>query len=210
MGQRRQCPECRFDLEADDSACPFCGLALKPAPPPSGGGWARRPALKTCRDCDAAVSLRAESCPQCGCPPGDGPRPKTGNGRAVVTAIFVGFALIVLLNMLTVGRLVEKAPLKSARVTPGDRAVLDCKGGDGAYVAFGVEAWSRMAHAQSHRDAAEMQRLMDAGRIALVADGTPAKVVDSNSLAHELLILGGPHKDRDGWVRKEFVRPAPR
>ena len=88
--------------------------------------------------------------------------------------------------------------------------MLACKGGDGAYVAFGIEAWSRMAHAQARRDTAEMERLVDAGRIALVADGTPVQVVGSGTMMLRLRVLAGPHEGREGWVRKEFVRPAPR
>ena len=118
--------------------------------------------------------------------------------------------MFVLFNMLTAGLRGAKAPLNAPRVAPGCRAVLDCKGGDGAYVAFGLEAWSKMAHAQVRRDTAEMERLLDAGLIALVADGTPVQVVGTGTMMLRLRVLAGPHKDRDGWVRKEFVRPAPR
>jgi hypothetical protein len=120
------------------------------------------------------------------------------------------FAVIVIFTMVVAGRRGAKAPPNPPRVAPEDRAVLACKGGDGAYVAFGIEAWSRMAHAQSRRDTAEMERLVDAGRIALVADGTPVQVVGTGTMMLRLRVLAGPHKDRDGWVRKEFVRPAPR
>jgi hypothetical protein len=120
------------------------------------------------------------------------------------------FALIVLLNTAMTGRRGAKAPLNSPHVAPGDRAVLDCKGGDGAYVAFGVEAMSRMAHAQARRDTAEMERLVDDDRIALVDDGTPVQVVGSGTMMLELRILAGPHEGREGWVRQEFVRPARR
>ena len=30
-GCRRQCPQCRFDVGTEDSACPFCGTAPEPA-----------------------------------------------------------------------------------------------------------------------------------------------------------------------------------
>ena len=86
MGEHRQCPECRFDLKADDSACPFCGVALETVPRPSAAsrGWARRPALKACPDCGAKVSARAESCPQCGCPPEGKRRPTRPTGGTLV------------------------------------------------------------------------------------------------------------------------------
>src|SRR3954447_24758952 len=82
MDERRQCPQCRFDVEADDSACPFCGVLLKTVPLPSAisRGWARRPSLKACLDCGAMVSARAESCPQCGCPPEGKRRPMKQTG----------------------------------------------------------------------------------------------------------------------------------
>ena len=212
MGEHRQCPECRFDLKADDSACPFCGVALKTVPRPSAAarGWARRPALKPCPDCGAMVSARAESCPQCGCPPEGKRRPTRLTGRPLVIAIIKGLALLVVFTMVAAHRRGPKAPLNSPRVAPGDRAVLACKGGDGAYVAFGIEAWSRMAHAQVRRDTAEMGRLVDAGRIALVADGTPVQVVGSGTIMHQLRVLAGPHEGREGWVRTQFVRRAPR
>ena len=212
MDERRQCPQCRTDVEADDSACPFCDVVLKKVPLPSAAsrGWGQRPALKACPDCGATVSARAESCPQCGCPPKGKRRPTRPTGRTLVSAMIGAFAVIVLLNMVTAGRRGAKAPLSSPRVAPGDRAVLACKGGDGAYVAFGIEAWSRMAHAQARRDTAEMERLVEAGRIALVADGTPVQVVGSGTMMLRLRVLAGPHEGREGWVRKEFVRPAPR
>ena len=118
--------------------------------------------------------------------------------------------MYVLFNMIKADRRGAMVHLNAPRVAPGGRAVLDCKGGDGAYVAFGDEAWSRMAHAQVRRDAAEMERLVDAGRIALVADGTPVQLVDSGTMMHRLRVLAGPHEGREGWVRKEFVRAAPR
>ena len=80
----------------------------------------------------------------------------------------------------------------------------------GTYVAFGIEAWSRMAHARSRRDAAEMGRLVDDGRIALVADRTPVQVVGSGTMMLLVRVLAGPHEGREVWVRREFVRPAPR
>ena len=210
MDERRQCPECRFDLKADDSACPFCGVALKPLPSAAPRGWGQRPALKPCPDCGATVSARAESCPHCGCPPKGKRRPTRLTGRPLVSAIIKGLALLVVFSMVTAGRRGSKAPPNPPRVAPGDRAVLACKGGDGAYVAFGVEAWSKMAHAQSRRDAAEMERLVDAGRIALIADKTPVQVVSSGNMMHQVRVLAGPHEGREGWVRREFVRPAPR
>jgi hypothetical protein len=118
--------------------------------------------------------------------------------------------VFVLFSMVRAPQRGAKAPLNPPRVAPGGRGVLDCKGGDGAYVAFGVEAWSRMAHAQARRDAAEMECLVDAGLIALIADGTPVQVVGSGTMMLRLRVLAGPHTGRDGWVRKEFVRRAPR
>ena len=44
----------------------------------------------------------------------------------------------------------------------------------------------------------------------LEADGTPVEVAGSSVMALRLRILAGPHQDREGWVRKEFVRPARR
>ena len=212
MSERQQCPECRFDLKADDSACPFCGVVQKKVPPPSAasGGWGQRAALKACPDCGGSVSARAESCPHCGCPPQGKRRSTRPTGGALVTALIKAFAFIVIFTMVVTYRRGPKAPLKPPRVAPGDRAVLACKGGDGAYVAFGIEAWSRMAHAQVRRDTAEMGRLVDAGRIALVADGTPVQVVGSGTIMHQLRVLAGPHEGREGWVRKEFVRRVPR
>ena len=200
MDDRRQCPECRVDLKADDSACPFCGVALKKAPP--AGGWGPRPALKACPDCGASVSVRAESCPRCGCPIQGKRRPTIGG--TLVRILLGGLALFVLFSMLTAN--LRKAPLNAPRAAPGGRAVLDSKGGDGAYVAFDIEAWSQMARAQVRRDAGPMERLMKADRIALVADGTPVQVVGTGTMMLRLRVLAGPHAGRDGWVRKEFVR----
>jgi RNA polymerase subunit RPABC4/transcription elongation factor Spt4 len=212
MGERRQCPECRFDLKADDSACPFCGVVLKKVPPPSAAsrGWGRRPALKACPDCGGSVSARAESCPHCGCPPKGKRRSTRPTGGALVISLIKAFAFIVIFIMVVAHRRGAKAPPNPPLVAPGDRAVLACKGGDGAYVAFGIEAWSRMAHAQSRRDTAEMHRLVDDGRIALVADRTPVQVVGSGTMMLQVRVLAGPHEGREVWVRKEFVRPAPR
>ena len=196
MDERRQCPECRTDVEAGDSACPFCGVALKPLP----SSRAQRPTVKPCPDCGWRVSARAESCPQCGCPLKGKPR------LTLVRILLGGLAMLVFFNVVTANRRGAKAPLNPPRVASGGRAVVDCKGGDGAYVAFGIEAWSKMAHAQARRDTAEMERLVDAGRIALVAVGTPVQVVGSGTMMHRLRILAGPHAGREGWVRKEFVR----
>jgi hypothetical protein len=213
MNERQQCPECRFDLKADDTACPFCGVALKTAPRPSvaSRGGNRGSALKDCPDCGGTVSARAESCPHCGCPPQGKRRPMRPTGRVLVSAMIGAFALIVFLNVAMAGRRGAKVPLLSSpRLAPGDRAVLACKGGDGAYVAFGIKAWSRMAHAQVRRDTAEMERLVKEGQIALVADGTPLQVVSTGTMMHQLRVLAGPHEGREAWVRKEFVRPARR
>src|SRR5262245_23747973 len=130
MDERRQCPECRFDLEANDSACPFCGVVLNAVPLHSAAsrGWVRRPALKACPDCGSAVSTRAESCPQCGCPPKGKRRPTRPTGGTLVSAIIGAFVAFVLLNMVMADRRGAKAPLSSPRVAPGDRAVLSCKG----------------------------------------------------------------------------------
>src|SRR4051812_377811 len=102
MDERRQCPKCRFDVEASDSACPFCGCVLKTVPQPSAAskGCAQRPGLKACPDCGAAVSARAESCPQCGCPPKGRRRSTRQSDRTLVSVIIGAFAVIVLLNML--------------------------------------------------------------------------------------------------------------
>ena len=212
MGERRQCPECRFDLKADDPACPFCGVVLRTVPPPSAAsrGWGQRPALKACPDCGGSVSARAESCPHCGCPPEGKRRSTRPTGGALVISLIKAFAFIVIFTMVVAHRRGAKAPPNPPRVAPGDRAVLACKGGDGAYVAFGVEAWSRMAHAQVRRDTAEMGRLVDDGRIALVADRTPVQVVGSGTMMLQVRVLAGPHEGREVWVRKEFVRRAPR
>lgn len=213
MDERRQCPKCRFEVEAFDSACPFCDVELKASliSSATSWGWARRPALKPCPDCGAMVSCRAESCPKCGCPPEGKRRPTKPTGLALKGAVFGVFAVIVLLNRATDGPRRPKAqPLNSPRVAPGDPAVLACKGGDGAYVAFGVEAWSRMARAQARRDTAEMARLADTGRIALVADGTPVQALGTGTMMLQLRVLAGPHEGREAWVRKEFVRPVPR
>src|SRR3954462_13560661 len=156
MDERRQCPQCRTDVEADDSVCPFCDVALKKVPLPKAPsrGWGQRSALKSCPDCGPAVSARAESCPRCGCPLGSKQRQTRPTG--VLVSLMIGaFAVTVFFNMVTSGLRSAKAPLSSPRVAPGDRAVLACKGGDGAFVAFDVKAWSRMAHAQARRDTAE-------------------------------------------------------
>jgi hypothetical protein len=129
----------------------------------------------------------------------------------VLASVIIGaFAVSVFFNMVTSGLRGAKAPLSSPRVAAGDRAVLSCRGGDGAYVAFDLKAWSRMAHAQVRRDTAEMKRLAEAGEIALVANGTPLQVVSTATMMHQFRILDGPHEGREGWARKEFVRPAPR
>src|SRR4051794_12895394 len=135
MAERRQCPQCRSDVGPYDPACPFCDAVLEKAPPPSAAstGRARRPALEACPDCGATVSVRAASCPRCGCPPRGERRPTV---RTPVYAMIGAFAVIVLLNMATADRRGAKAPPDSPRVAPGDRAVLACKGGDGAFVAF--------------------------------------------------------------------------
>src|SRR4051794_30168678 len=113
MDERRQCPECRFDLKADDKACPFCGVALKTTPRPSTAsrGWGKRPGLKPCPDCGTMVSTRAESCPQCGCPPQGKRRPTRSTDRALVSVIIGAFAVIVLLNLAMAGRRGAKVPL---------------------------------------------------------------------------------------------------
>ena len=51
-----------------------------------------------------------------------------------------------------------------------------------------------------------MKHLMEAGRIALVADETPVQVVGTGMLMIRRRVLAGPHEGREGWVRKEFVR----
>src|SRR3954466_3564279 len=101
MGELRQCPECRTDVEADDSACPFCDAVLKKQPLPSAAsrGWAQRPALKACPDCGGTVSARAESCPHCGCPPKGRRRPTKPTG-VLVSTLIGAFAVSVLFNMV--------------------------------------------------------------------------------------------------------------
>jgi hypothetical protein len=116
------------------------------------------------------------------------------------------FAAIVLLNVVMADRWGPKPRVSPPRVGVGDRAVLACKGGDGAYVAFDVRAWSRMAHAQARRDAAELGRLVDASEIALIPNGTPLRAVATHTMMFQVRILDGPHAGREGWVRKEFVR----
>src|SRR3954447_13688758 len=116
MDERRQCPECRTDVEADDSACPFCDAVLKKKVPllsAASRGWGQRPALKPCPDCGAEVSTRAEACPHCGCPSGGGRRPTRLTGRPLVRAMIGAFAVIVFLNVAMAGRRGAKAPLSS-------------------------------------------------------------------------------------------------
>jgi RNA polymerase subunit RPABC4/transcription elongation factor Spt4 len=210
MAKRRECPKCRFEVEPGDTACPFCGVALAPAVPPPVKG--RAGALNPCPDCGAAVSVRAELCPRCGCPSASGARrPERRVGRSLVRRGLLCFGLIVLFNRLGPPGPPAKAPPRIASgLAAGDRVVLDGKGGDGAYAAFGLEAWSRMARAQARRDAAELQRLADAGQIALLPDGTPAEVVGTATMMLQLRVLGGPHEGRAAWVRRESVRPAGR
>ena len=205
MDERRQCPECHTDVEADDSACPFCDAVLKKKVAASKG-WAQRPALKACPDCGATVSARAESCPHCGCPPKGGRRTTRSIGGTLASILLGGLGLFMLFNLMEADRRGAKAPLSSPRVVPGGRAVLACKGGDGAYVAFDLKAWSRMAHAQVRRDTAEMERLVETGQIALIADGTPLQVIGTGTMVLRLRILAGPHEGREGWVRREFVK----
>src|SRR4051812_17161479 len=140
MDERRQCPQCRTDVEADDSACPFCDAVLKKVPLPKAPsrGWAQRPALKACPDCGAAVSARAESGPQCGCPPTGRRRPTRSIGGTLASILIGGLGMFMLFNLMEADRRGAKAPLRSPRVAPGGRAVLACKGGDGAYVAFDI------------------------------------------------------------------------
>lgn len=203
MDDRRQCPECRTDVEAGDSACPFCGVVLKKVPSAKSSWWAQQPALKPCPDCGARVSTRAESCPQCG------RRLKQRRSIGILVAALIGmFAMSAMFRMIGVDRI--GAPMNAPRVAAGERAVLDCKGGDGAYVAFDIKAWSKMAHAQARRDAKEMERLVEAKQIALVADKTPVQVVSSGNMMHQVRVLAGPHGGREVWVRREFVRPVPR
>jgi ribosomal protein L40E len=208
MGRRRQCPQCRFDVEAEDPACPFCGVVQETVQPPSTASKGR-PALKPCPDCGATVSARAESCPKCGCPIQGKLRPSKWTVGKLAKAQTWGFALLVFLSIVTAGRRGAKAPPNSPRVAPGERAVLACKGGDGANVAFGVEAWSRMAHPQARRDAAEMGRLVEAGRIALVTAGTPVRVVTSGTMMLRILLLASPHEGRGAGSGRNSSAPHP-
>src|SRR3954447_7653101 len=106
MDERRQCPECRTDVEADDSVCPFCDSVLKKQPRPSAAsrGWAQRPALKACPDCGAAVSARAESCPQCGCPPAGRRRPTRSIGGTLASILIGGLGMFMLFNLMEADR----------------------------------------------------------------------------------------------------------
>jgi RNA polymerase subunit RPABC4/transcription elongation factor Spt4 len=213
MEERRQCPQCGTDVEPDDSVCPFCDTVLRKTVPlarAASRGCAQRPALKACPHCGTAVTARAQSCPQCGCPHAGRRRPTRSVGGTLASILIGGLGMFVLFNLMEADRRGAKAPLSSPRVVPGGRAVLACKGGDGAYVAFGIKAWSRMAHAQVRRDTAEMERLVEEGQIALVADGTPLEVIGSGTMMYQLRVLAGPHEGREGWVRKEFVRSAAR
>src|SRR3954471_3632179 len=213
MGESRQSTDSSTEVGADDSACLFWDAVLKKKVPllsAASWGWAKRPALKACPDCGAAVSARAESCPQCGCPPKGRRSPTRSIGGTLASILIGGIGMFMLFNLMEADRRGAEAPLSSPRVAPGDRAVLACKGGDGAFVAFDLKAWSRMAHAQVRRDTAEMERLADAGEIALVANGTPLQVVGTGTMMLRLRVLAGPHEGREAWVRKEFVRPAAR
>jgi hypothetical protein len=214
MDDRRKCPQCRADVETYDSACPFCDAVLNdavpkkaPLPTNASAGWGRRPALFACPDCGAAVSTRAQACPQCGCPTKVKPRPAL---RTVVSVMIGASFLSAMINRGTPNGERAKATVVPRVAARGDRAVLACKGGDGVFVAFGIEAWSQMAHAQARRDTAEMERLVQADRISLVAAGTPVEVVSPGTMMIHLRLLAGPHENREGWVRKEFVRPATR
>jgi hypothetical protein len=120
-----------------------------------------------------------------------------------------GLALLVFLTVLTAGRRGAPAPLSSTRLAPGDRGLLARRGADGAYVAFGAEAWRSMVRAQARRDIAAMHQLEGAGRIAHVVNGTPVEVVGSRTIVLRLRLLAGPHEGREGWTRREFVRRAP-
>jgi hypothetical protein len=208
MDERTKCPQCRADVETYDAACPFCDAVLKEASLSSAPstGRPRRSALEACPDCGAAVSVRAQLCPQCGCPSKGKQRPTT---RTIVRAIIGTFFVIVFINRPAFTKRSTKAPLNTPHIARGDRAVLACKGGDGVYVAFGIEAWSRLAHAQARRDTAEMERLVNAGQISIVAVGTPVEVVGPGTVMLQLRILAGPYENREGWVRQEFVRPGP-
>jgi Double zinc ribbon len=208
MDERRKCPQCRADIETHDSACPFCDAVLKEASVSTATSPVRprRAALEPCPDCGAAVSVRAQSCPQCGCPPKGKLRPRA---RTLVRAIVATFFLIAFMNRPPVDRRTEKAPPNPPQIARSARAVLSCKSGDGVFVAFGIEAWSRLAHAQARQDTTEMERLANAGQIALVAAGTPVELLDSGTVMLKFRILAGPFENHEGWVRKEFVRTAP-
>src|SRR3954447_6095274 len=122
MDERRQCPECRTDVEAADSACPFCDAVLKkkvPLPSAASRGWGQRPALKPCPDCGGTVSARAESCPQCGCPPQDRRRPTGSIGGTLASILIGGLGMFMLFKLMEADRRGAKAPLTSPRVVPG-------------------------------------------------------------------------------------------
>ena len=123
MDDRRKCPQCRADVEAFDSACPFCDAVLNDAVSKkrsllsnSFKGAGRRSALAACPDCGASVSVRAQSCPQCGCPSKGKRRPST---RAVVCAMIMTFVLISIANRGPANRQGPKAPLNTPQTSCG-------------------------------------------------------------------------------------------
>ena len=88
----KKCPKCEYDSFPNDEKCPICGtiypehLNLQSDPayrkalreketlnqkvdPP-------KPKLIACPDCDNQVSIRATSCPHCGCPIAEVPKKK--------------------------------------------------------------------------------------------------------------------------------------
>jgi Double zinc ribbon len=207
MDDSKKCPQCRADVETYDSACPFCDAVLKEAPLSSATsiGRPRRAALEACPDCGAAVSVRAQSCPQCGCPPKRKLRP---TARTFMRVIVAAFLVIGLANGGAVNRRTPKAPLNPPQIVRGARAVLACSSGDGVFVAFSIDAWSRLVHAQARHDTAEMERLSTAGQISLIVAGTPVEVVSPGTVMLQFRILAGPYENREGWVRNEFVRSA--
>src|SRR4051812_14600228 len=200
MGKRRECPQCRFDVGPDDSACPFCDTVLEPSPPPlaTPKGKAQRSGLLACPDCGATVSARAVSCPGCGCPVQAGRRQSRPNVPTLVSTAIVGLAVFVLFNMLTSTLRFANAPPNPPRLAPGDRAVVASKG-DGAFVAFGAEAWRRMLQAQARRDNKEMHQLEGTGQIAHIINGTTVQVIGSGTMMLQLRMLAGPHEGREAW-----------
>ena len=105
MDERRQCPECRFDVEADDSACPFCGVVLKKAAPlgriQGVGPTARPQGLPRLRR-DGERPGRVV--PPVRLPAQGQATPDDAAGGTLVSALIGGFAMFVLFSMVKADR----------------------------------------------------------------------------------------------------------